>query len=313
MSDTFQQRTGAVRRFNRFYTRQIGVLRKNYLDSPYSLGEMRVLYELAQADKLGGATTASDIGRALDLDAGYLSRVLRSFEKRGLISRKTSRADARQSHIALTARGAKVFAPFEKRSQDFVGGMLGKLKPDEQQRLVAAMTTIETLLGEPAAALKPSYILRAPRHGDFGWIVSRHAELYAQEYNWSEPFEGLCAQIVADFVNNYDPKLERCWIAEMNGENVGCVMLVKDAPGVARLRLLLVEPKARGLGLGQRLVDECVKFAREAGYAKITLWTHSILAAARHTYEKAGFTLTSSEKKHSWGQDVVAEYWDLEF
>ncbi len=313
MPNTLQQRAGAVRRFNRFYTRQIGVLRKNYLDSRYSLGEMRVLYELAQADKLGGATTASDIGRALDLDAGYLSRVLRSFEKRGLISRKTSRADARQSHIALTARGAKVFAPFEKRSQDFVGGMLGKLKPDEQQRLVAAMTTIETLLGEPAAAPKPSYILRAPRHGDFGWIVSRHAELYAQEYNWSEPFEGLCAQIVADFVNNYDPKLERCWIAEMNGENVGCVMLVKDAPGVARLRLLLVEPKARGLGLGRRLVDECVKFAREAGYAKITLWTHSILAAARHTYEKAGFTLTSSEKKHSWGQDVVAEYWDLEF
>jgi DNA-binding MarR family transcriptional regulator/GNAT superfamily N-acetyltransferase len=311
MSDTLQQRTGAVRRFNRFYTRQIGVLRKNYLDSPYSLGEMRVLYELAQADKLGGATTASDIGRTLDLDAGYLSRVLRSFEKRGFISRKTSRADARQSHIALTARGAKVFAPFEKRSQDFVGGMLGKLKPHDQARLVAAMSTIETLLGEPAAAAKPSYILRQPRNGDFGWMVSRHAQLYAREYNWGAPFEGLCAQIVADFVNNYDPKLERCWIAEMNGENVGCVMLVKDAPGVARLRLLLVDPKARGIGLGQRLVDECVKFAREAGYAKITLWTHSVLSAARHTYEKAGFTLTSSEKRHSWGQNVVAEYWDL--
>jgi DNA-binding MarR family transcriptional regulator/GNAT superfamily N-acetyltransferase len=311
MPNTIEQRTGAVRRFNRFYTRQIGVLRKNYLDSPYSLGEMRVLYELAQADKLGGATTASDIGRALDLDAGYLSRVLRSFEKRGLISRKTSRADARQSHIALTARGAKVFAPFEKRSQDFVGGMLGKLKADEQARLVAAMTTIETLLGEMPASPKPSYTLRAPRHGDFGWMVSRHAELYAQEYNWGSPFEGLCAQIVADFVNNYDAKLERCWIAEMNGENVGCVMLVKDAPGVARLRLLLVDPKARGLGLGQRLVDECVSFAREAGYQKMTLWTHSILFAARHTYEKVGFTLTSSEKKHSWGEDLVAEYWDL--
>jgi DNA-binding MarR family transcriptional regulator/N-acetylglutamate synthase-like GNAT family acetyltransferase len=306
MPNSLEQRTGAMRRFNRFYTRQIGVLRKNYLDSPYSLGEMRVLYELAH----GGATTASDIGRALDLDAGYLSRVLRSFEKRGFISRKTSRADARQSHIALTARGAKVFAPFEKRSQDFVAGMLGKLKPDDQARLVAAMSTIETLLGEPAVAPK-SYTLREPRHGDFGWMVSRHSELYAQEYNWGSPFEGLCAQIVADFVNNFDAKLERCWIAEMNGENVGCVMLVKDAPRVARLRLLLVDPKARGLGLGQRLVDECVSFAREADYAKITLWTHSILAAARHTYEKAGFTLTSSEKKHSWGQDVVAEYWDL--
>ena len=307
MSNTFQQRTGAVRRFNRFYTRQIGVLRKNYLDSPYSLGEMRVLYELSH----GEVKTASEIGRALDLDAGYLSRVLRNFEKGGLITRRTSAKDARQSHIALSARGAKIFAPLEKRSQDLVGGMLGKLKPEEQTRLVAAMTTIETLLGQPPASPKPSYILREPRHGDFGWMVSRHAELYAQEYNWGAPFEGLCAQIVADFVNNYDPKLERCWIAEMNGENVGCVMLVKDAPGVARLRLLLVDPKARGLGLGQRLVDECVKFAREAGYQRVTLWTHSILAAARRVYEKAGFTLTSSEKKHSWGADVVAEYWDL--
>jgi DNA-binding MarR family transcriptional regulator/GNAT superfamily N-acetyltransferase len=308
MPDPLQQRIGAVRRFNRFYTRQIGVLRKNYLDSPYSLGEMRVLYELAH----GGAATASDIGRALDLDAGYLSRVLRSFEKRGFISRKTSRADARQSHIALTARGAKVYAPFEKRSQDFVAGMLGKLKPDDQARLVAAMAAIEALLDEAPATSKPSYILRQPRHGDFGWIVSRHAELYAQEYNWGDPFEGLCAQIVADFVNNYDPKFERCWIAEMDGENVGCVMLVKDAPGVARLRLLLVEPKARGIGLGHRLVDECVEFAREAGYKRVTLWTHSVLLAARRAYEKAGFTLTSSEKKRSWGEDVIAEYWDLD-
>jgi DNA-binding MarR family transcriptional regulator/N-acetylglutamate synthase-like GNAT family acetyltransferase len=301
---------GAVRRFNRFYTRQIGVLRRNYLDSPYTLGEMRVLYELSH----GEVKTASEIGRALDLDAGYLSRVLRNFEKRGFISRKPSKKDARQSHLALTARGAKVFAPFEKRSQDFVGSMLAKLKPDEQARLVAAMTTIETLLGEPtaAAAAKPSYALRAPRHGDFGWIVSRHAELYAQEYGWTEPFEGLCAQIVADFVNNYDAKWERCWIAELSGENVGCVMLVKDQPGVARLRLLLVDPKARGLGLGARLVDECVKFARKAGYTKITLWTHGVLAAARHVYERAGFTLTASEPRHSWGQDVVAEYWDLD-
>jgi DNA-binding MarR family transcriptional regulator/GNAT superfamily N-acetyltransferase len=307
MPNSIEQRTGAVRRFNRFYTRQIGVLRKNYLDSPYSLGETRVLYELSH----GEVKTASDIGRALDLDAGYLSRVLHNFEKRGLITRKTSAKDARQSDIALSARGAKIFAPLEKRSQDLVGGMLGKLKDDDQARLVAAMHTIETLLGEPIAAPARAYSLRAPRHGDFGWIVSRHAELYAQEYNWGDPFEGLCAQIVADFVNNFDAKLERCWIAEMNGENVGCVMLVKDAPGVARLRLLLVEPRARGLGLGQRLVDECVKFAREAGYKRVTLWTHSILFAARRAYEKAGFTLTSSEKKHSWGEDVVAEYWDL--
>ena len=304
-----QQRTGAVRRFNRFYTRQIGVLRKTYLDSPYSLGEMRVLYEIAHGDSM----TASDIGRALDLDAGYLSRVLRNFEKRGLIIRKASAKDARQSHLALTARGRKAFAPAEERSQRDVAAILGKLGSDEQAKLIAAMQTIEGLLVRNAgAAPKSDCILREPRHGDFGWIVARHAEIYAQEYGWTEPFEGLCAQIVADFVNNYDSERERCWIAELNGENVGCVMLVKDKPGVARLRLLLVDPKARGLGLGQRLVDECVRFARKAGYKKITLWTHSILVAARHTYENAGFTLTSSEKKRSWGKDVVAEYWDLD-
>jgi DNA-binding MarR family transcriptional regulator/N-acetylglutamate synthase-like GNAT family acetyltransferase len=306
-----QQRISAVRRFNRFYTRQIGVLRKTYLDSPYSLAEMRVLYEIANGKQL----TASDVGRDLDLDAGYLSRVLRNFEKQRLISRKTSAADARQSHLALTARGAKTFAPFERRSQQQAGDMLGALKPADQARLVAAMQSIETLLGheprEPAE--RPHYILHPPRHGDFGWIVSRHAELYAQEYGWGDPFEGLCAQIVADFVNKFDAKIERCWIAEMNGENVGCVMLVKDDdPGVARIRLLLVDPKARGLGLGAKLTGECVRFAREVGYQKITLWTHSILTAARHVYEKAGFRLMRSEPHQSWGKPVVSEHWDID-
>jgi len=175
------------------------------------------------------------------------------------------------------------------------------------------MQTIQRLLdGSPQPAENLHYVLRAPKHGDLGWIVTRHSQLYAAEYGWTEPFEGLCAQIVADFANNFDAKRERCWIAEMNGENVGCVMLVKDSADVARLRLLLVDPKARGLGLGARLVDECVQFARAAGYKKITLWTHSILTAARRIYEKAGFTLTASEKKHSWGKDVVAEYWDLD-
>ncbi|HEY6755606.1 MAG TPA: helix-turn-helix domain-containing GNAT family N-acetyltransferase [Pseudolabrys sp.] len=307
-----QRAVAAVRRFNRFYTRQIGVLRKTYLDSPYSLGEMRVLYELAHRDRL----TASDVGRALDLDAGYLSRLLRNFEKRGLISRKTSTKDARQSHLALTARGRKLFAPMEERSQRQAGDMLDKLAPTQQARIVEAMTAIERLLSEAPPAqsdAQPRYTLRDPKAGDFGWVVSRHAELYLQEYEWSDPFEGLCAQIVADFVNNFDAKLERCWIAELNGENVGCVMLVKDdQPGVARVRLLLVDPKARGLGLGARLVDECVRFARSVGYRKVTLWTHSVLSAARHVYEKAGFVLTSSEPRHSWGQNVVAEFWDLE-
>jgi len=305
------QNVGAVRRFNRFYTRQIGVLRKTYLGSSYSLGEMRVLYEIAHH----GARTASDIARALDLDAGYLSRVLRNFEKSGLITRKPGAHDARQSQLALTARGASTFAPYERRSQSETGAMLMKLKLAEQTRLVAAMAEIETLFsGAPEKTDEtPHYILRAPKHGDFGWIVSRHAELYAQEYGWTDPFEGLCAQIVADFVNKYDAKLERCWIAEMNGENVGCVMLVKDeAPGVARIRLLIVDPKARGLGIGAKLIDECLRFARAAGYKKITLWTHSILKAARHTYEKAGFKLMRSEKHQSWGKPVVSEHWDLE-
>ena len=301
-----QEQIAAVRRFNRFYTRQIGVLRRNYLDSPYSLGEMRVLYEIAH-----GATTARDIGRALDLDAGYLSRTLRNFEKRGFLSRKTSKTDARASELALTARGHKAFAPFEDRSQQQVADMLAALTPDERARLVNAMGEIESLLDKAGPAPK-TYTLRSPTFGDFGWIVSRHAELYAQEYGWSEPFEGLCAGIVADFANKNDPNRERCWIAEMNGENVGCVMLVKDNDEVARVRLLLVDPKARGLGLGARLVEECVTFARQAGYKRVTLWTHSILAAARHIYEKAGFTLTSSEKRHTWGKDVVAEYWDLD-
>ena len=306
MSPASQQRVASVRRFNRFYTRQIGVLRKNYFDSSYSLGEMRVLYEVAHR----GARTASDIMRALDLDAGYLSRVLQNFEKLGLITRKTSAVDARQSELALTARGAKTFAPFERRSQQQTSTMLGKLKPAEQVRLVAAMDSIETLLAGGGGE-KPRVILRAPKAGDFGWIITRHAQIYADEYGWGDPFEGLCAQIVADFVNKYDPKFDRCWIAEMNGENVGSVMLVKDSAGVARLRLLIVDPKARGLGLGARLTDECVKFAHAAGYKKITLWTHSILTAARHVYEKVGFKLMHSEKHKSWGKPVVSEHWDM--
>jgi DNA-binding MarR family transcriptional regulator/N-acetylglutamate synthase-like GNAT family acetyltransferase len=310
--DTFaaaDARIGAVRRFNRFYTRQIGVLRRNFLGSPYSLAEARVLYEIAR----GNAPTATDVGRALDLDAGYLSRVLRTFEKHGLIRRTTSPHDARQSHLALTARGRQAYAPLEQRSQGDVGAMLGKLSPADQLRLIAAMDTIETLLGGEAAAPSPGrgYTLRAPRPGDFGWIVKRHAELYAQEYGWVEPFEAVCAQIVADFANNNDPQRERCWIAEMDGENVGCVFLVADTDTVARIRLLIVDPKVRGLKLGARLVDECIRFARSAGYRKITLWTHSVLTAARFIYQKAGFTLTSSEERVSFSKPVVSEYWDL--
>jgi DNA-binding MarR family transcriptional regulator/N-acetylglutamate synthase-like GNAT family acetyltransferase len=301
-------RIDAVRRFNRFYTRQIGALRKGYLGTPFSLPEARVLYEIAKGD----GPTASEIATALGLDQGYLSRLLQQFEKRGLLTRTASETDARRSHLALTARGKRAFAPLDIRSQQEATARLKRLAEPEQKQLVRAMAAIEELAGEKIER-EHGYILREPRFGDFGWIVARHAELYWQEYKWGAPFEGLCAQIVADFVNNFDAKKERCWIAKMDGENVGTVMLVKDdKPGVARLRLLLVDPKARGLGLGTRLVDECVKFARKAGYKSITLWTHSILTAARRTYAKAGFVLTSSEKKKSWGQDVVAEYWDMQ-
>jgi DNA-binding MarR family transcriptional regulator/GNAT superfamily N-acetyltransferase len=312
-------RIAAVRRFNRFYTRQIGVLRKKFLDSPYSLGEARVLYEIAS----GHSLTATDIGRALDLDAGYLSRVLLNFERRGLVRRTASATDARQSHLALTPRGRKAYGPLEQGSQRDTGTMLDKLAATDQARLIAAMQTIESLLGGEASApapARPVYRLRAPVPGDFGWMVKRHGEIYAQEYGWTEPFEGLCAQIVADFANKNDPKRERCWIAEMDGEIVGCVFLAQDlvknsaknSAKVARIRLLLVDPKARGLGVGARLVDECTRFARRAGYKKITLWTHSVLTAARHIYQKAGFRLVRTERHRSWGPPVVSEHWDLE-
>ena len=307
------QRIAAARRFNRFYTRQIGVLRKNFLDSPYSLGEARVIYEIASDT---APPTASDIGRALDLDAGYLSRVLRNFERRGLVERKVSPKDARQSHLALSPRGRKAFTVLDDLSQRDIGTMLDKLAPSDQSRLIEAMHTIETLLEPPVAKPAPAkqrYKLRDPAPGDFGWIVKRHAELYAQEYKWREPFEGVCAQIVADYLNNHDAKRERCWIAEMDGENVGCIFVAKDTDDVARIRLLLVDPKARGLGLGARLTEEAVRFAREAGYKKMTLWTHSVLKAARHIYQKSGFRLMRTEKHKSWGQPVVSEHWDLEF
>jgi len=302
-----EQRVEAARRFNRFYTRQIGVLHEGAYASPFSLTEVRVLYELAHRDK----PTATELRRELGLDAGYLSRMLRGFEKRGLVAKTRSAADARQRHLALTAQGRKVFAPLNARSHAEVAAMLSDLSPPAQARVVAAMQTIERLLGKHPDPSVPCRI-RPPQPGDLGWVVHRHGALYAREYGYDERFEALVAGIVANFVQHYDAKRERCWIAERDGEIVGCVFLVKHSPTVAKLRLLLVEPTARGSGLGTRLVSECVGFARQAGYRTLTLWTQSELRAARRLYQTAGFQMVDQERHTSFGKDLVAETWNLE-
>jgi DNA-binding MarR family transcriptional regulator/N-acetylglutamate synthase-like GNAT family acetyltransferase len=300
-----EQRVAAVRAFNRFYTRRIGVLQEGLLHSPFSLAEARVLYELAQ--RVG--PTASELGQALDLDAGYLSRILAGFAARGLVGRRPSPSDSRRSLLQLTAKGRKAFAALDRRSQDETGALLATLAADEQDRFVGALRTIERLLGgAPAAA---PYVLRPHRPGDIGWVVHRHGVLYAQEYGWDERFEALVAGIAAKFVENYDARCERCWIAERDGEIVGSVFLVRQSKRVAKLRLLLVEPRARGHGIGARLVDECVRFARQAGYRRIMLWTNDVLHAARHLYEKAGFRLVRKERHQSFGHRLVGETWVL--
>src|SRR5262245_13029623 len=278
----FEQRVGAVRRFNRLYTRRIGVLQDGYLRSPYSLAEARVLYELAQRER----PTATELAAELGLDHGYLSRILRGFNERGFITKTPSPNDRRQSLLSLTAKGRMAFAPLDRRSQNEIAAMIGELSAADQGRIVAAMHTIESALGEAPAPQVP-YVLRPPRAGDMGWIVARHGALYGEEYSWDERIEALTAEIVAAFVRNHDRKRERCWIAEREGENVGSVLLMRDTDEIARLRLLLVERKARGLGIGARLVEEALSFAHEARYRKVTLWTQSVLTAARRIYERS--------------------------
>ncbi len=300
------QRVDAVRSFNRFYTKQIGVLHEGLLGSPFSLTEVRVLYDLAHREQ----PTAADLVKELGVDAGYLSRILRSFERRGLVAKTRSTADGRQSLLSLTARGRKAFAPLNARSQAEVAAMLRPLTAIEQLRLVEAVRTIEALLGTRAEPKVP-YLLRPPQPGDMGWIIHRHGVLYAQEYGWDETFEALVAEIAATFIQHFDPKRERCWVAEREGEIVGSVFLVQRSKTVAQLRLMYVEPKARGLGIGSRLVSECARFARQVGYRKIVLWTNSVLAAARHIYKKAGFRLVREAPHHSFGRDLVGETWEL--
>jgi DNA-binding MarR family transcriptional regulator/N-acetylglutamate synthase-like GNAT family acetyltransferase len=304
--DDFDRRVGEVRRFNRFWTRQIGVLREGYLESPFSLTEVRVLYELAHREE----TTAGELGEELGLDAGYLSRILSGFQKHGLIRKRPSEADGRRRLLRLTERGRGAFAPLEARSRSEIGAMLGGMSIAGQERLVEAMRAIERLLSFRPDPAVP-YLLRPPQPGDMGWVVHRHGVLYAREYGWDERFEALVAGIVAKFIQQYDPRVERCWIAERDGEVVGCVFLVRESEEVAKLRLLLVEPEARGLGIGSRLVEECIRFARQAGYLKITLWTNDVLNSARRIYEAMGFQLVHEKPHRSFGHDLVGQTWEL--
>jgi DNA-binding MarR family transcriptional regulator/N-acetylglutamate synthase-like GNAT family acetyltransferase len=305
----------ALRSFNRFYTRRIGVLDERLYGTPFSLPQSRVLWELAHHEGI----TAAELARALDLDAGYLSRLLASLKSKRLVRAQRSSTDARQSVLTLTAAGRRAFAPMDAHSQAQVAAMLAPLDEPGRRRLLQATGTIESLLGAPRGDRAP-YLLRAPQPGDIGWVVSRHGALYAHEYGWDLTFEGLVATIAGRFVERFDERREACWIAERDGQNVGCVFLVqarddgtdRPEPGVAQLRLLLVEPAARGLGIGARLVAECDRFARRTGYRHIRLWTQSTLLAARAIYAKAGYRLVTKEPHHSFGADLVGEVWQLD-
>lgn len=299
-------RIGAVRRFNRFYTRRIGLLQEGLHGSPFSLTEVRVMYELAHRKD----PTASELGRDLGLDAGYLSRMLRRFEKQGLLARRAAKADARRSHLRLTSKGRTAFAPLNRQSEELVAGLLKPLPAADQVRLLTAMGTIESLL-HPADRPSPVVTLRAHRPGDIGWVIARHGALYFQEYGWDARFEALVAEIAGKFLRTFKPERERCWIAERDGAPVGCVFLVQKTKSVAQLRLLLVEPDARGLGIGRRLVAECTRFARAAGYRKIMLWTNSVLDAARHLYVEAGYRLVAEAPHSDFGESLVGQNWEL--
>jgi len=298
-------RIAAVRRFNRFYTRQIGVLAEHLNRSPFSLAEARVLYELAHQDR----TTAAALGTALGMDAGYLSRIMARFERRGLVARRRSRTDARRMPVGLTREGRAAFARLDTAAQGDVRAMLDRLPLASQRRVVDAMRAVERGLGGPEVREAP-VVLRRPRPGDLGWVVERHGAVYAAEYGWSVRFEALVARIVARFVRHDDRRRERCWIATQEGERVGCVFAMRKTDRIAQLRLLLVEPAARGRGLGRRLVDACTRFARAAGYRKIVLWTNRVLVPARHIYGAAGYGLVRTERHEELGTDPTFEIWE---
>jgi DNA-binding MarR family transcriptional regulator/N-acetylglutamate synthase-like GNAT family acetyltransferase len=295
----------ALRGFNRFYTSRIGVL-DPYLASDFSLTEVRVLYELAHRDQ----PTASELGRDLRLDAGYLSRILRRFENNGWLARVPSPADARQSLLKLTQEGHDVFAPLQQKSRDEAAALLAPLAPAHRDKLIAALGTVQGLLDPPAAGQR-TIVLRDPQPGDYGWVVEQHGALYAKEWGYTVEFEALVAGIVAKFVEHFDPRWEKAWIAEVDGERAGSVFLVRQSATVAKLRLLILTPQARGLGLGARLTDECIAFARAKGYRKMVLWTQSHLLAARRIYESRGFRMVKAEPNDAFGQHLTSETWEL--
>lgn len=301
-----EENVAAVRRFNRFFTQKIGVLHKGLLDSPYSLTEVRLMYELAHRD----APTAAELSEELGIDPGYLSRMLRRFEREKLLKRRKSSADARRTHLSLTARGRKVFAGLDRRSHDEVRDMISVLDDGERSELVTAMQQVETLLRPVAEPL--SSLIRPHRNGDLSWVIWRHSVFYQGEFGWSDRFMAVVARAVAQFIDTNDARHERCWIAEHGGRRVGSVFLVRETDELARLRLLLVEPEARGLGLGRRLVEECITTARELGYRRMTLWTNSELHAARRIYESFGFQLMNEKPYPEFAPDFVGQDWELD-
>lgn len=305
MSDTeLDRRVRAMRRFNRFYTARIGVLREGLNDGPFNLTEGRIMYELTHRDGL----SASDLVRELGVDAGYLSRILTRLGRQGLIERVRSEEDGRRQVLAATRAGRKTFAPVDRTSQIELKAMLGKVAEPDQRRLLESMDTIERVLGGHRE--RAAYVLRPHRIGDMGWVVSRHGTLYAEEFGWNHEFEALVAEIAAKFIRDFDPAHERSVIAEKDGRPVGCAFVVRDSARVARLRLVLVEPETRGSGLGRMLVRECERFAREKGYRKMTLWTHDVLVAARAIYASEGYRLVEDERYHKFGKDLVGETWE---
>jgi DNA-binding MarR family transcriptional regulator/N-acetylglutamate synthase-like GNAT family acetyltransferase len=305
--DELDKRVAIVRRFSRFYTRKIGVLHEGLLGSPLSLAEGRVIWELAQRVR----ATASELAAELGLDTGYLSRILAGFEGRGLIERRPSERDGRRVMIALSEAGQALYATIDARSREAVGAMLGELDGADQVQLVAALETAERVLAPGRNGGGPAYILRPHQPGDIGWIIHRHGALYAEEVGLDMTFEALVARIAAGFIENFDAARERCWIAECQGAVAGAVLLVKESEEVAKLRMLYVEPRARGLGIGSRLVAECIRFARQRRYRKITLWTNDVLVSARHIYQAAGFRLVREEPHRSFGRDLVGQFWEL--